>query len=101
MAGGAQIAAGDVTLFTYMTTVASVLFILEALHKWLEVHSARRKGVYPAKGKATMEDVRRLALSGETRLAIRAYREIHAGMGTREAKDLVDKMVTTGGKNCR
>jgi len=40
------------------------------------INYARKKGLYPPKGKATMFDVRDLIMRGERELAVRLYCEI-------------------------
>lgn len=55
------------------------------------VRCHRRSGRYPAKGKMTSEEVRRLALSGEHFLAIRAYREL-SGASLKDAKAFVEEI---------
>jgi ribosomal protein L7/L12 len=55
----------------------------------LQVRKARQKGIYPKKGAANMEDVKRLLSSGYYIFALRAYREIH-GVSLKEAKKQVD-----------
>ena len=79
-----------------MTMVYVGIFLLVALGLgvfWgqMSVRSARRRGIYPSKGQATMNDVRRLALNGDVVLAMRAYREIHGG-SLKDAKDAVGKI---------
>ncbi len=47
----------------YCVAFLAVVVVAEALRDHLELNRALQRGIYPAKGKATMEDVRRLALS--------------------------------------
>jgi hypothetical protein len=54
----------------------------------------RRRGIYPQKGQETMADVRRLALNGNTILAINSYRAIK-GVNLKAAKQEVDKIITS------
>ncbi len=51
----------------------------------------RRSELLPPPGKATMDDVKRLAKSGQTIFAIRCYRELHQ-CGLAEAKQVVDRL---------
>lgn len=60
-------------------------------HIWVVIN--RRRGIYPKKGKETMADVRRLALNGNTILAINAYRAIK-DVSLKAAKQEVDKLIT-------
>jgi uncharacterized membrane protein YqjE len=75
-----------------------LVFLLMALigimwsHIWIVIN--RRRGIYPQKGQETMADVRRLALNGNTTLAINAYRTIK-GVNLKTAKQEVDKIITS------
>ncbi len=80
----------------YVVILIAVCIAISMLLAQLQVKNARRRGIYPAKGKATSEDVKRLALSGEVVLAMRAYREIY-GVGIKEAKEAVNRIVSSGG----
>ena len=53
--------------------------------------SARRSGLIPSTGRATMADVERLARAGERIYAIRCYREIHR-CSLADAKKAVDAL---------
>ena len=60
--------------------------------RWIwAVSRARKKGLYPEKGKATMFDVRRLILMKETELAVRVYCEIFK-TNRKEAQKAVEEM---------
>jgi ribosomal protein L7/L12 len=61
---------------------------------WLRVAAAKRAGILPATGKATMADVKRLIRSGQSIWAIRCYRELHPEVMLREAKRIVEGMQT-------
>ena len=61
-----------------------------AKHVW-NLNQARRSGLYPERGKATMFDVRRLILKKEKYLAVRLYCEIFK-TGFREAQKAVDEL---------
>jgi hypothetical protein len=86
----------DMRLACYVAFLAVVL-VAEALRGQLEVSRARQRGIYPAKGNATMEDVRRLALSDKVTLAICAYRETRGG-SVRKARRAVEQIVSSGDK---
>jgi hypothetical protein len=60
----------------------------------IRVAAARRAGLLPAAGNATMADVERLFRSGHRIWAIRCYREIHPEVMLREAKRIVEGMQT-------
>ena len=53
--------------------------------------TARRSGLLPQVGTATMADVERLVRAGERIAAIRCYREIHH-VGLAEAKKAIDDL---------
>lgn len=53
-----------------------------------KIEKARHSGVYPPEGQVTEKDIIRLALGGERKLAINAYREFH-GCNFRRAKNAV------------
>ena len=80
----------------YVVLLVAGLLAIGLLLAQVQVKNARRRGVYPAQGQVTIEDVKRLALSGEVALSIRAYREIY-GVSTKEAKEAIDRIVSTGG----
>ena len=62
-------------------------FALDLLRDFL----ARRSGLLPPEGRATMNDVKRLARAGQRIYAIRCYREIH-GCKLAEAKRAVEEL---------
>ncbi len=50
---------------------------LFAQTRWIwSLNQARKRGIFPEKGKATMFDVRRLIVEGEIDLAVEVYRWI-------------------------
>jgi hypothetical protein len=55
------------------------------------LNQARKKGVYPTQGKATLFDVRRLLIEGEKDLAIRVYCEIF-GSNQQEARKAIEEL---------
>ncbi len=81
----------------YLAAVIAIGLAIGVLLAQVRVSRARRRGIYPAKGEGTMEDVRRLALSGEITFAINAYREIH-GVSLKEAKRAVGQIGSSGEK---
>lgn len=79
-----------------MTLVYVAVLLALALSVWalrIQIYVARerRRGVYPAKGRATMNDVARLAQNGQLVLAVRAFREIH-GVSAKVAKKAVEEL---------
>ncbi|MCP4748795.1 MAG: hypothetical protein GY874_22090 [Desulfobacteraceae bacterium] len=79
------------TSFYFFVSLAFIALIVY-IHQLLMLKKVRRKGVYPIKGKVTNEDIKRLALSGNRLLAIRAYRELHK-CGLKKAKKKVNNIV--------
>jgi hypothetical protein len=80
--------------------IAVAFFVLLcACLSWttFRVSSLRRQGLYPPKGRITMEEVRHLALGGERILAMRAYREM-SGASLKNAKKVVENIVASGSK---
>jgi len=65
------------------------VFVVAFVFAALRDSAARRSGLLPSAGKATMADVERLLRAGERIYAIRCYREIH-GCGLAEAKKAID-----------
>jgi ribosomal protein L7/L12 len=59
----------------------------------LRIAALRRSGLYPAPGRATMADVKRLVEARQSIWAIRCYREIHPQVSLKEAKRMVDKLI--------
>ena len=53
-----------------------LLLLNRTAFAWL-LDQARRKGIYPPQRKPNIEDIKRLLLSGERAMAIRAYRAIY------------------------
>jgi len=58
--------------------IIAILLFLIGVVAWdrFDIKKKRRQGLYPEKGQITMEDVKRLALSGHDELSLRAYIEI-------------------------
>ena len=64
-----------VVLYTILIALVCFLVLLNTYRVCFLI-DARRRGKWPAKGRATMFDVRHLLLEGEKELAIRVYCEI-------------------------
>ncbi len=75
-------------LFVVVLAVAVYLFSSR------RVMVARRSGLLPEAGKATMADVERLVRENERILAIRCYREIHR-CSLKDAKRAVNNLTST------
>ncbi len=75
----------------YVFLVISIVLCLMLIGVRLQVAKARRSGIYPQKGEATMEDVKNLISSGNHLLALRAYREIH-GVSLKQAKKEIERL---------
>ena len=71
--------------------VVGIVLVVTVLHRMRDA-AARRSGLLPPEGQATMADVERLVRSGNKIAAIRCYREIH-DVGLAEAKKAVEGMV--------
>jgi ribosomal protein L7/L12 len=59
---------------------------------YLRVAALRRSGLYPAPGKATMADVKKLVQARKSIWAIRCYREVNPRASLKDAKNAVDKL---------
>ena len=79
----------------YVAAVLATALTIGVLLAYVRVSRARREGLYPEQGKATMEDVKRLAFRGHVTLAISAYREIHR-VSLKEAKSAVERIISAG-----
>ena len=77
-------------VYTFIITSICFAFFLYARWLW-SINQARRNGLYPDKGKATLFDVRRLILKKEKSLAIRVYSEIY-GTSFKKAKKAVEEI---------
>ena len=63
--------------FLISLLILSLCFYIFTKALWIwHIHQARRKGIYPVSGKATLFDVKRLLEMGEKVLAVRVYQEI-------------------------
>ena len=77
-------------LISILVLLIGLLVSCQVYFVWL-LNQARRKGLYPYPGKATLFDVKRLLIMGEPMLAITVYREIY-GVGFRDAKKAVEEL---------
>lgn len=77
-----------------MIILYTTLIILVCLLVFFNIHRAwfivdgRRRGKLPAKGRATMFDVRHLLMEGEKELAIQVYGEIFQTTPIKAKKDV-------------
>lgn len=62
-------------LYTFVIILICWLVLSQTRWIWA-VNQARKKGIYPEKGKATMFDVRSLIIEGEYDLAVELYRRL-------------------------
>lgn len=79
----------------YFVLALAALIAIGAAWGLIRIKISRRKGIYPKPGQETIEDVKRLALSGNTILAINAYRSIY-GASLKKAKQEVEKIKSQG-----
>lgn len=84
-------------LIAFFIIIACFL-IFSRSREVFSINQARKKGLYPQKGKATMWDVRHLITQGERELAIRVYREIFE-TNYKEAKKAVEELESSISKN--
>jgi hypothetical protein len=77
--------------------VIGVLWSVSSILKRTRNEQVRRDELLPKPGEGTLEGVRQLANAGEKIAAIKLYRQIQ-GVGLKEAKDAVEKMVN--GSDC-
>ena len=81
-------------VFAFFALVALITVFL-IIGARISVAINRRRGIYPQKGEETMDDVRRLALSGHKFFAIDIYRKVK-NTGTNEATREVDRITAEG-----
>jgi len=68
-----------IRIFIFTSIIIAVCFFIFFQSRWLwTANRAKRKGLYPFKGKANLFDVRCLIAEGEKELAIRLYCGIFA-----------------------
>ncbi len=79
----------------YVYGFAAMVLFLTGVFLWVEIDIKikRCKGIFPKKGQTTLEDVKRLAISGRKSLAIRAYMDLKADVMSKRAEREVDKII--------
>lgn len=83
-----------VRIIKFFAAVALITVILICLVRlWVAIN--RRRGIYPQKGRETMDDVKRLALSGHKYFAIDVYCKVK-NAGSNEATEEVNKIISAG-----
>ena len=78
-----------VVLYTTLIVLVCILVLFNT-YRLLFLIDARRRGKLPAKGRATMFDVRHLLMEGEKELAIQVYCEIFQTTPVKAKKDVED-----------
>ncbi len=78
-------------LMTVLVLVLCFAGLSQSMWIW-HVNQARRRGIYPTSGKATLFDVKRLITLGEKFLAVRLYREIYKKSSLKDAQKAIDEM---------
>ncbi len=76
-----------IVLYTTLIVLVCLLVLFNTYRVW-NLIDARRRGKLPAKGRATMFDVRHLLMEGEKDLAIQLYCEIFQTTPARAKKDI-------------
>ena len=76
-----------VVLYTVLIALVCFLVLLNT-YRICFLINARRRGKLPAKGRATMFDVRHLLMKGEKELAIKVYCEIFQTTPVKAKKDI-------------
>ena len=76
-----------VVLYTTLIILVCFLVLLNTYRVCFLI-DARRRGKWPAKGRATMFDVRHLLMEGEKELAIQVYCEIFKTTPIKAKKDI-------------
>ena len=78
--------------FLVSLLVLSLCFYIFTKTLWIwHINQARRKGIYPLSGKATLFDVKRLLEMGERVLAVKVYQELFR-VKAKDAQKAVDEM---------
>jgi hypothetical protein len=77
-------------VFVFIIFSACFHLLMRTQMIW-RLSDARRKGLYPAQGKATLFDVKKLLASGEKLLAVRLYGEIYH-TSTKESLKSVEEL---------
>ena len=76
-----------VILYITLVVLVCCMVFYNAYRAWF-LDDARRRGKLPAKGRATMFDVRHLLMEGEKELAIQVYCEIFQTTPVKAKKDI-------------
>ena len=76
-----------VVIYTTLIILVCLLVIFNT-YRFLFFVDARRRGKLPAKGRATMFDVRHLLMEGEKELAIQVYSDIFQTTPIKAKKDV-------------
>ena len=80
----------NTTSFLIALLILLLCFFVLSQILWIwHLNQARRRGLYPSSGQATLFDVKRLIMAGESVLAIRLYREIYKRTNFKEAQKAV------------
>ena len=80
----------NMTSFLMSLLILWLCFLVFSQILWIwHLNQARRRGLYPSSGQATLFDVKRLIAAGENLLAARLYREIYKGTSFKEAQKAV------------
>lgn len=81
------------TSFFMALIILLLCFLIFSQTLWIwHLKQARRKGLYPLSGRATLFDVKRLIAAGEHLLAVRLYREIYKGVSFKDAHRAVEEI---------
>lgn len=75
----------------YVGAIILLVYAVALSYMKFKLFKARKKGDYPEKGNIVEDDIKRLVSDGQTTIAVRAYRELHA-CGLIEAKHAVNAM---------
>ena len=78
-------------IFIISIVLGVCFLVLEHTSYIWVINQARRKGIYPSRGKITLEDIKRLLQMGEKTLAIYAYREMYH-LSLKQAKLEVEQL---------
>jgi len=76
-----------IVIYTTLIVLVCLLVFFNTFRIWSLI-DARRRGKLPAKGRATMFDVRHLLMEGEKELAIQVYCEIFQTTPIKAKKDV-------------
>jgi hypothetical protein len=77
-------------VMTFIIVLISFVIILKSRWIW-DLNQARRKGLYPKSGRATLFDVQNMLKHNEKELAIRVYAEIFR-TNYQDAKKAIDEL---------